>query len=308
MARDSDYPQSVRPERPRERPQTEILNLFAGADHLWMVWLGGVPLGLAMPLTERTKDLSRRRLKAALLGIIYGVGLTDREGHPTIVPVRISLRMAAIVAALRDAVEHLNEDFDSQDLRTVDSACKALGVQRTTDRKDKVAKAILDILLLETNNRQEATLLAEFEPGSAHDGSNRSSGLVEPTERSSQLKPRTIVWLAIAIIPILTVETGLIINFYLRNEPLSRTYQTASAPSKAGSGAHVLLRFAPQASAGELTRFLLTKRFVIVEGPTAGGIFKVRIGEKHLPAPELEQLAKTLQGGHEIVRFAAPTE
>jgi len=92
-------------------------------------------------------DIHRQRLTAALLGIVHGVGATDAEGHPTLVPVLHSVRKAAIFEALADAAVHLGESFTSQELEIADRACAHVGIVRSSDRKDEVARAILHALM-----------------------------------------------------------------------------------------------------------------------------------------------------------------
>lgn len=96
---------------------------------------------------DHHKDLCRQRMIAALLGIIHGVGTTDAEGHPAIVPVLTSLRRTTIFSALGDAAQRLDEPLSARELAMVDRACAKLGIARTSDRMDMNARAILDALV-----------------------------------------------------------------------------------------------------------------------------------------------------------------
>jgi hypothetical protein len=89
----------------------------------------------------------RQRLAAALLGIVHGVGATDAEGHPTLVPVLDSRRKTSVFGALNDAALHLDEAFSPQELEIADRACANVGIRRSTDRKNLVARAILEALI-----------------------------------------------------------------------------------------------------------------------------------------------------------------
>jgi hypothetical protein len=93
------------------------------------------------------KDLCRQRMIAAVLGIIHGVGITDAEGHPTLVPVLSCVRRATVFGALGDAAERLDEPLSARELAMVDRACTKLGIARTSDRTDRNARAILDALI-----------------------------------------------------------------------------------------------------------------------------------------------------------------
>jgi hypothetical protein len=93
------------------------------------------------------KDACRHRLMAALLGIVHGVGTMDEDGHPTLVPFLESRRKTTIFGALAEAAQVLNEQFDENELCIADRACGKIGVRRTTDRKDQVAREILTALV-----------------------------------------------------------------------------------------------------------------------------------------------------------------
>jgi hypothetical protein len=47
-------------------------------------------------------------------------------------------------------------------------------------------------------------------------------------------------------------------------------------------------------------------KFNVVAGPTAGGLYKVRVGDASLPSSDLNALVKKLQSD-KVVGFVAPT-
>jgi hypothetical protein len=76
-------------------------------------------------------------------------------------------------------------------------------------------------------------------------------------------------------------------------------------------GAYALVRFAPQASIADVTRFLDSRHALIVDGPRPGGpggMYRVRINDTRLLRNELEQAVKDFQSASNLVVFAAPTE
>jgi len=87
--------------------------------------------------------------------------------------------------------------------------------------------------------------------------------------------------------------------------PASRGLVTAAAPTSAASGAasHVLVRFAPDASIADITRFLETNKASVVDGPKPGGLYRLRVnaGGKD----ELASVVATMQAS-KIVGFVAP--
>ena len=74
-----------------------------------------------------------------------------------------------------------------------------------------------------------------------------------------------------------------------------------------GVGAFTLIRFAPQASQDDVTKFLETNKLQVASGPMAGGLYKVRVSMTGLPKAELAEIVKKLQGD-KVVTFIATTE
>jgi hypothetical protein len=85
-------------------------------------------------------------------------------------------------------------------------------------------------------------------------------------------------------------------------------YDTASAPSTlSGGGTYALIRFQPQVSAADITRFLDANKLNIAEGPLAGGLFRVRIAPAKLAKTDRDRLITTLQT-NQVVSFIAATQ
>ncbi len=109
-----------------------------------------------------------------------------------------------------------------------------------------------------------------------------------------------------AVIAIL-LQAGLIAGVVLK-ENNTAGYETASAPSTApGVGAFTLIRFAPQATQDDVTKFLEANKLSIVAGPIPGGLFKVRVAVTGLPKVDLAAIVKKLQE-NKVVDFIATTE
>ena len=87
-----------------------------------------------------------------------------------------------------------------------------------------------------------------------------------------------------------------------------RGYETASAPTTdPGVGAFTLIRFAPQATSDDVTKFLESNKLSIAAGPMAGGLYKVRVAVTGIPKGELANIVKKLQQD-KVVGFIATTE
>ncbi len=129
------------------------------------------------------------------------------------------------------------------------------------------------------------------------------------SEFFASLTPRTVAWSAAAAAVAIVLQAGLIAGVVM-NQPSGGGYQTASAPATTRTpapGAHALIRFTPQASAADITGFLASHKISIVDGPRAGGIYQVRLGDGSLPQAERDKLIKTLQAD-KVVSFIAKTQ
>ena len=108
--------------------------------------------------------------------------------------------------------------------------------------------------------------------------------------------PRTLAWSASAAALLILLQAALIAGVTIKQRP-GAGYQTASAPAAtAAEGAYALVRFAPQASADDITRFLQANKLTVVGGPAPDtGMFKLRVAVTGLPKEELARIVKRLQ-------------
>ena len=81
--------------------------------------------------------------------------------------------------------------------------------------------------------------------------------------------------------------------------------ELASAPNE---GSYVLVRFAPQATANDITNFLNAHKVTVVEGPLAGQLYRIRLSETKLPKEEVNNIVRQLQSESKIVDFVAAKE
>jgi len=106
------------------------------------------------------------------------------------------------------------------------------------------------------------------------------------------LSPRTLAWSATAAALAIVLQTGFIVRFIVK-EKNAGSYETASVSTNAAdNGDYALIRFQPQATAADITNFLEANKLNVSEGPTAGGLYRVRIAATKLPRTELDRLIK----------------
>lgn len=80
------------------------------------------------------------------------------------------------------------------------------------------------------------------------------------------------------------------------------SFRPAAAPTQ---GTVIAIRFAPQASAAEITQLLLVYDASLVSGPGTGGLYRLRLSEAVLSPDELAALVGRI-GEERVVDFVAP--
>lgn len=145
----------------------------------------------------------------------------------------------------------------------------------------------------------------DAEPGRRH---ATSTNIVDRLgEFFASLSPRTLTWGAAAAALVLTLQAGVIGNYVFKDKT-SGGYQTASeAGQPAGAGSYVLVRFAPQANADAITQFLQTHKLTITSGPSAGGLYVVRVTTTKMAAADLQHLVDQLQRD-KVIGLVVPSQ
>lgn len=118
----------------------------------------------------------------------------------------------------------------------------------------------------------------------------------------ASLQPRTLAYASAAAAVLVLLQAG-VIGALMREPGVG--YQTAAIERSTASkvAPTVLLRFAPEARADDITKFLDGNSAAIIGGPRSG-LFQVRFGEKAVSKDEAAELLKRLQANN-IVGFAA---
>ena len=115
----------------------------------------------------------------------------------------------------------------------------------------------------------------------AADGARPRTATIAARLRSvfAALSPGTLAWSGAAAALVIAVQAGFLASAYL-SETRSG-YETAAAPSGAASqvGVFGLIVFVPNANAGQIEALLREARATIVDGPRAGGFYRLRIAD-----------------------------
>jgi hypothetical protein len=124
------------------------------------------------------------------------------------------------------------------------------------------------------------------------------------------LSPRTLAWSASAAALAILLQAGIIAGVVLKENGPAPTgsYQTASVPTQTGGeGSYALVRFQPQANAADIGKFLEDNKLSMEGGPSAGGLYRVKVATKKLSEQDLAGVVKKLQGD-KVVGFIAATQ
>ena len=132
-----------------------------------------------------------------------------------------------------------------------------------------------------------------------------------------QFSPRTLAWSATAAALAIVVQAGILAGMFLTEQKGGAQYQTASyeesrpVTAQHGgepvSGTFVLVRFNPNASVSEITRFFGVNKASLVEGPRSGGLYRLRVSDKPLSSEEMDQVVTKLRTDTGVIAFIVPT-
>jgi hypothetical protein len=174
--------------------------------------------------------------------------------------------------------------------------------------RDELAETIhLNETLGAPSARAMETLFAKIDAEPVRKPASSLNLAARVTSFLASLTPRTLAYAGSAAVLAILLQAGIIAGVML-HQPGPGGYETASAPSTdPGVGAFTLIRFAPQATADDINKFLEQNKLSIVAGPMTGGLYKVRVAVTGIPKAELAKVVKKLQED-KTVGFIATAE
>jgi hypothetical protein len=121
----------------------------------------------------------------------------------------------------------------------------------------------------------------------------RASGWIDAL--LEMLSPRGLRFAAAAALVLIAAQSvGIGVLLRGAGEP---GYEAASGPAGGlTDGSFVLVRLAPSAAVRDLTEALKSRNATIAGGPSADGLYRIRIGPRELPASEQNAQADALRG------------
>jgi hypothetical protein len=126
------------------------------------------------------------------------------------------------------------------------------------------------------------------------------------SEFLSGFAPRTLAWSATAAAVAILLQAAVITSVMVKDHGAPGVYDVASVAP--GQGSFLAVRFAPQATATEITNFLGAYKATLVEGPKQAGMYTVRLSETKLPAEEVTKTIRQMQEESKIVSLVAVKE
>jgi hypothetical protein len=127
------------------------------------------------------------------------------------------------------------------------------------------------------------------------------------TEFLSGFAPRTLAWSAAVAVLAILAQAAIIAGVVLREDNAPTGPGLASAVTR---GSFAVIRFAPQATAAEITNFLGAYKASLVDGPlrSGGGLYRIRLAESRLPPGEAGKIIRQMQDESRIVGFIAAAD
>jgi hypothetical protein len=148
------------------------------------------------------------------------------------------------------------------------------------------------------------TLFAKIDALPARQRQNSFSLGERVAEFLASLSPRTLGWSAMAAALAIVLQAA-VLGGIAFHEKTPGSYESASVPSATpGDGSYVLIRFAPAATAADISKFLTDNNLSIVSGPSGGQLYQVRIAPAKLATDELSRVVTKLQSD-KVVGFIA---
>ncbi|CAH1659820.1 conserved hypothetical protein [Hyphomicrobiales bacterium] len=150
-----------------------------------------------------------------------------------------------------------------------------------------------------------AAIDAEPTPAAARQPTRQSPWLDQLGIWLGALTPRKLAFAALSAAALVALQAGVVAALMAARTP-GATYEVASGPgSTVAGGNSVLVAFEPTARLDQITALLAELNASIVEGPRAGGLFRLRFTVSGDSAAVAARLAR-LNNAKGVVRLVVP--
>jgi hypothetical protein len=120
----------------------------------------------------------------------------------------------------------------------------------------------------------------------------------------SGFAPRTLAYAAGAAAVVVLIQSAVMTSVLLKDQGVSN-FGLASAPPMPGESSRIVVRFVPQATSADITRFLSSHKAEVVGGPKDGN-YTVRLAVT--PKDAVHSIVRQMQNDTKIVDFVATKE
>jgi anti-sigma-K factor RskA len=117
--------------------------------------------------------------------------------------------------------------------------------------------------------------------------------------------PRTLAIAASFAFVAIALQAFMLIGMFTKSQEPMQTAELNNAAR--GHGTFAMVRFAREASADDITRFLQNYQATLVDGPKPGGLYRVRLAVRTLAKEEFARIVGRMRQ-ERIVEFAGPSD
>jgi anti-sigma-K factor RskA len=121
------------------------------------------------------------------------------------------------------------------------------------------------------------------------------------------MSPRALGWATAAACLLVALQAGLFLSERVTGPDASFSVAWGPEENARGAGVYALVSFTPGANMEAVSALLNQTGALIVEGPRAGGFYRLRLGGADLAPAEARRKIETLRQASALVRFAAPS-
>jgi len=125
------------------------------------------------------------------------------------------------------------------------------------------------------------------------------------TDFVAGFSPRTLAYGATAAALAIVLQAGILAGVFVKEQGIAPQLASHGEVTQVEGGSYVLVRFNPQANAGDITKFLLDNKATIIGGPAAG-MFRLRVADTQLTQVELGAIVKRM-AQDKVVGFTVPS-
>jgi hypothetical protein len=124
------------------------------------------------------------------------------------------------------------------------------------------------------------------------------------SELLSGFAPRTLAWSATAAAVAILLQAAVITSVVVKDG--GSNAPKLMSQEKLSTGSFARVRFAPQATATDITNFLGAYKATVVAGPLKpAGMYRIQLSDTNLPAEEVSKIVRQMQEESKIVSIVA---